>query len=124
LAKRAAELNKKDYQLARAFGAALYRAKKFEEAVKQLEAAAASRKQPSPSVWLLLAMAHQQCKRENQAKEFLSKARDWMTKARGVKASDAGKDVLTWDRLPWTERLALELLETEAGKLIEGGSPS
>jgi hypothetical protein len=31
-----------------------------------------------------------------------------------------GKDDLAWDRLPWPERLALELLQAEAEKYIEG----
>jgi WD40 repeat protein/tetratricopeptide (TPR) repeat protein len=123
LAKHAAELEPKSYPVARAYGAALYRAKEYEAAVKQLEAAAALRKQPSPSVWLLLAMAQHRCERKDQAKQWLSKAREWIAKAREAKPGSEGKDELTWDRLPWPEQLALEFLEGEATKLIEGESP-
>jgi WD40 repeat protein/tetratricopeptide (TPR) repeat protein/tRNA A-37 threonylcarbamoyl transferase component Bud32 len=122
LAKKAAEAASESYPSARAYGATLCRAEEYEAAVKQLEAAAALRKQPSPSVWLLLAMAHQRCQRKDQAKEWLSKARDWIAKARDAKPGGEAQDVLTWHRLAWPERLALELLEREAGQLIEGES--
>jgi tetratricopeptide (TPR) repeat protein len=119
LAQRAASLDKKSYLFARAYGAALYRATDYEAAIKQLETAVNLRPQPSPSVWLLLAMAQQQRQKKDQAKEWLSKARTWIAKARNAKPGNEGKDDLVWDRLPWTERLALELLESEAVKLIE-----
>jgi tetratricopeptide (TPR) repeat protein len=124
LAQRAASLDKNSYPFARAYGAALYRAKDYEAAIKQLEAATSLRPQPSPSVWLLLAMAQQRCRRTDQAKEYLRKARDWIAKARDPKAKAAGKDDLVWGRLPWNERLALELLEGEAVKLIESEPPA
>jgi tetratricopeptide (TPR) repeat protein len=112
----------KSYTFLRAVGAALYRAEQYEAAVKQLEAAAALRTQPSPSVWLLLAMAQHRCERKDQAKQWLSKARDWIAKSRDAKPGSDGTDELSWDRLPWPERLALEMLEREAGRLIEGES--
>jgi WD40 repeat protein/tetratricopeptide (TPR) repeat protein/tRNA A-37 threonylcarbamoyl transferase component Bud32 len=117
LAQQAATLDKNNYLFARAAGAALYRAKNYEAAVKQLEAAGTLRTQPSPSVWLLLAMAQQRCQRPDQAKSWLGKARDWIAQARDPKSTRASKDDLIWDRLPWTERLALELLQAEAEKL-------
>jgi hypothetical protein len=81
------------------------------------------RKQPSPSVWLLLAMAQHRCQRKDQAKQWLSKARDWIAKARNAKPRGEGTDELSWKRLPWAEQLALEMLEREAGHLIEGELP-
>jgi WD40 repeat protein/tetratricopeptide (TPR) repeat protein len=123
LARRAASLDKNSYPIARAHGAALYRAKDYEAAVKQLEAAGAMRTQAGPSVWLLLAMAQQRCQRKDQAKEWLGKARGWIAKARSGKPRDDGKEEPAWDRLPWTEQLALEFLEGEATKLIEGELP-
>jgi eukaryotic-like serine/threonine-protein kinase len=120
LAKRAALLEPKHYVVARAYGAALYRANENEAAVKQLESAARMREQASPSVWLLLAMAQQRCQRTDQAKQWLARARDWSAKAHNTKS--AGTNALTWNRLPWPERLALEMLEREASHLIEGGS--
>jgi WD40 repeat protein/tetratricopeptide (TPR) repeat protein len=123
LAQQAASLDKNNYPFARAAGAALYRAKDYEGAVKQLEAAGALRKQPSPAVWLLLAMAQQRCGRPDQARDWLHKAADWIARARDSKATADNKDDLTWDRLPWTERLALEFLQAEAKQLIEGDAP-
>src|SRR5262249_32654910 len=81
LARRAAAADPEGYPSARALGACLYRAGRFEEAAKQLEAALplhsgpgpADGVQPSPSVWLLLAMAQHGCKRPDQAKEWLGK---------------------------------------------------
>jgi WD40 repeat protein/tetratricopeptide (TPR) repeat protein len=119
LARRAAESDRQEYLLARAYGAALYRAREYEAAVKQLEAAAALRKQPSPSVWLLLAMAQERCQHKDQAKELLTRARDWMARARAAKPGTEDPEELTWDRLRWTERLALEFLEHEAAQQIE-----
>lgn len=55
---------------------------------------------------------------------WLRKAHDWITATRAAKATDNDKDTLIWDRLPWAERLALELLEREAGKSIEDESPN
>jgi hypothetical protein len=75
------------------------------------------RKQPSPSVWLLLAMAQHRCQRQDEAKQWLSRARDWIAKARDAKPTGE-PDELTWGRLPWTERLALELLQDAAENLI------
>jgi tetratricopeptide (TPR) repeat protein len=120
LAQRAAALDKKSYPFARAYGAALYRAKQYKAAVTQLEAAGALRKQPSPSVWLLLAMAQQRCQRSDQAKQWLGKYRDWIAQARGSTSKGENKEEVTWDHLLWTERVALEMLQAEAEKLISG----
>jgi tetratricopeptide (TPR) repeat protein len=106
------------YLCARALGAVLYRQGRFEEAVKQLEAAGKLRPQPSPSVWLFLAMAHQRAGRPEQAKEWLAKAEGWIEAAH--KAVPNGG--VTWDRLPWYERVALELLQREAVGHVRPGS--
>jgi WD40 repeat protein/tetratricopeptide (TPR) repeat protein len=111
----------KSYVYNRAYGAALYRAKQYEDAVKQLDAARGLRKEPSPSIWLFLAMAHQRCGQNDQAKEWLTKARAWFEEARQRKPDGAAdKGGVTWERLPWTERVALELLQVEAEKLLAG----
>jgi WD40 repeat protein/tetratricopeptide (TPR) repeat protein len=118
LAREAAEALPKDYPCARALGAALHRAEKGEEAVRQLEAAAALQKS-SPSTWLFLAMAHQKCGRPDKAKEQLDKARAWIEQARKPKPEGAAdRSEPSWDDLPWTEQAALELLQGEAEKLI------
>jgi WD40 repeat protein/tetratricopeptide (TPR) repeat protein/tRNA A-37 threonylcarbamoyl transferase component Bud32 len=121
LARKAAAVDAKDYMFARTLGAALYRAGQFEPAVKRLDAAQALGKGPTPSVWLLLAMAHHRCQRAEQAKQWLEKGRTWIEQARKAKPHD--KTVLAWDRLPWTEWLALEQLLREAEKLIDGKGP-
>jgi WD40 repeat protein/tetratricopeptide (TPR) repeat protein len=108
----------KNYVFARPLGAALYRAGKYKEAVDRLTFSLKLREQPSPSVWLFLAMAHQRSGQSEQAKQWLTKARTWVEDARKRKADD--KDAIAWQRLPWTERMALELLQAEAEKLIEG----
>jgi WD40 repeat protein/tetratricopeptide (TPR) repeat protein/tRNA A-37 threonylcarbamoyl transferase component Bud32 len=108
------------YVPARTLGAALVRAGKYPQGVKQLEAALTLRKDPSPTVWLFLAMAQHHSQRPEEAKKWLAKARAWIAQTRKTKPDR--KDVLTWDRIPWTERLALEELQREAEKLIEGKS--
>jgi WD40 repeat protein/tetratricopeptide (TPR) repeat protein len=121
LAGRAASLDKKSYPFARAYGAALYRAGKYEEAVGQLNVARQLRESPSPSVWLFLAMAHHRCQRPEQAREWLARARSWIADARKRAATPlASPPGISWERLPWTERVALELLQREAEKLIQG----
>jgi hypothetical protein len=59
-----------------------------------------------------------------KAKDSLAKARNWAERSRQAKPGTATPVELTTDRFPWTERPALELLEKEAGTLIEGESPS
>jgi WD40 repeat protein/tetratricopeptide (TPR) repeat protein len=107
-----------NFVFARSTGAALYRAGKHKEAVERLTCALKLRQQPSPSVWLFLAMAHQRLEQPEPARQWLNKARAWIEEARNRKPDD--KDGLAWRNLPWTERGALELLQAEAEKLIEG----
>jgi WD40 repeat protein/tetratricopeptide (TPR) repeat protein len=127
LARRAAAAEtprpEEGYPAARALGAALYRAGQWEEAVKQLDDARAMRPQPSPSVWLFLAMAHEKAGRRKQAQEWLNRARAWIEQAHKPKPEGAAAtDWVAWEALPWTERVALEVLEREAGKLIPPGT--
>jgi tetratricopeptide (TPR) repeat protein len=117
IAQRAAALNRESYLAARAYGAALYRAKAYEAAIKQLETARDREKSPSPSVWLVLAMAHQRQGHRSEAKEWLGKARAWIEETRDRKPDD--KSGLAWKQLPWTEQVALEALLAEAEKTIQ-----
>jgi WD40 repeat protein/tetratricopeptide (TPR) repeat protein/tRNA A-37 threonylcarbamoyl transferase component Bud32 len=118
LARKASAARPNDYPCARALGAALYRAGQHEEAVHQLEAAAALQKS-SPATWLFLAMAHQKCGRGDKAKEWLDKAHAWVEQAHKPKQEGAAKSDPSWEDLPWTEQAALELLQEEAEKLLE-----
>jgi WD40 repeat protein/serine/threonine protein kinase/tetratricopeptide (TPR) repeat protein len=121
LARRATVELPRDYPAARACGALLYRAGDCEGAVNQLTAAAGLRREPSPSVWLFLAMAHHQLHHHDEARKWLNMAVGWIDQAtRGKGATAAGQDLLVWDRLPWNERVALQILRREAEKLVLG----
>jgi eukaryotic-like serine/threonine-protein kinase len=111
------KFNDKEYTYARTLGAALYRTDRYEDAVKELTRALTLRKQPNPAVWLFLALAHQRCGHGDEAKESLNKARNWIAQARLRKSSDEAGPA--WARLPWQERVALELLLAEAEKMID-----
>jgi WD40 repeat protein/serine/threonine protein kinase/tetratricopeptide (TPR) repeat protein len=118
-------VNSSSYAFLRADGAALYRANYFKEAVEKLneaqETARRAGDEDTPSVWVLLAMAeHRLGKDPAKAREWLQKARDWIAAARKPAPGGAGGEDTAWDRMPWPEQLALELLEAEAVKLIEG----
>jgi WD40 repeat protein/tetratricopeptide (TPR) repeat protein len=119
LAQRAVNADPRNYVYARALGAALFRAGQHEAAVRQLQAAAGLRQVPSPSVWLFLALAHHRLGQEDEARRWLERATKWMDEARGRKADEAG-GALPWERLPWTERVALAALRREADKEVLG----
>jgi WD40 repeat protein/tetratricopeptide (TPR) repeat protein len=119
LAGRALDLDGDGYQYQRAWGAALYRAGKFQEAVVQLTHAAEMRKQPVPATWLFLALAHQRLKHDEEARTWLDKARAWVDQARRQKPGGGPDEkALSWDKLPWNERLALTVLRREAEALL------
>jgi tetratricopeptide (TPR) repeat protein len=121
LAQRAAAERPRDYTAARACGAILYRAGQYEAAVSQLNAAAKLRTEPSPSVWLFLAMAHHQLKHDEEARKWLKDAVTWIDEASQKKGESAeGGNLLLWDKLPWNERIVLEILRREAEKLLLG----
>jgi tetratricopeptide (TPR) repeat protein len=119
LAYRAVSADPRDYVYARALGAALYRAGQNEAALRQLNAAAALRPIPSPSVWLFLALTHHRLGHTDEARRQLEQATRWIQEARQRKPDEKGQ-MLTWVGLPWTERVALEALHREAQKEILG----
>jgi WD40 repeat protein/tetratricopeptide (TPR) repeat protein len=125
LSRKAATARPDEYVYARCLGAALYRANQLEKAVEQLNRALTLRKQPSPSVWLFLAMAHHRLKHAEEVKKWLDQANTWIKQAHQTRPDEgASPDVGSWSRLPWVERLALELLQREAEGLVKGSSPS
>jgi tetratricopeptide (TPR) repeat protein len=105
------------YLALRARGAAHYRYGDFEAAVKHLTEAAELRKQPSPSTWYFLAMAHHRLNNKERAKEWLEKANRWLEQSHNKPAANA-QGRLSWDDLPWNERATLELLGREVRGLL------
>ena len=91
-------------------GAVLYRAGKFEQAVKRLtQAEAAVKRMSNPRTtpaycWNFLAMAHQRLGNHEEAQRWLAQA-----------MSEAGKDA----GLSWNRKLTLQLLAKEAQELVE-----
>jgi WD40 repeat protein/tetratricopeptide (TPR) repeat protein len=106
------------YAQRRALVAALYRAGEFKEAIECSTYAIGLRKDPAPSVWLFLALAHQRNGEPDEARRWLDKARTWIAQARQPRP-----DRSAWERLPWAERLALEQLQAEAEKLLPEARP-
>ena len=113
-----------EYAYLRALGAALYRAGKSEEAIKKLQEAANSRKQPTPSVWIFLAMAHHQLGQEDDAQKWLKKAGTWLEEARQKDAEPGAPGPVWWKNLPWTERITLDFTFREAQELLKKPSKS
>jgi serine/threonine protein kinase/tetratricopeptide (TPR) repeat protein len=109
-----------DYDCLTTLGAALYRAGRFEDAVKRLDEAAAAYRPDTPSRLLLiynrlfLAMAHHCLGHADEARQSLDKAVQWMEQASQEKAKDAASKI----PMPWNRRLTLELLRREAETLI------
>jgi tetratricopeptide (TPR) repeat protein/serine/threonine protein kinase len=108
LAEKLASQNPKSRSDQTIFGAALYRAGRFEDAERRLNQAVALPAdpfQPTEYTWFFLAMAHQ---RLGHAKE----AREWLEKTQ--KQTEKAKDV----DVPWNRHLTLELLRGEAEALL------
>jgi tetratricopeptide (TPR) repeat protein len=112
--------NIESYVHVRAMSAAFYRAGDFNRAVGQLERVPTLRKQPAPSSWIFLAMAHHRLGHSDQAIKFFNKARDWIEQARKEsQEANTGEDELSWRKLPWGERVALTVLLREAEALLK-----
>jgi WD40 repeat protein/tetratricopeptide (TPR) repeat protein/tRNA A-37 threonylcarbamoyl transferase component Bud32 len=121
LAQRATAELPRDYVVARACGAILYRAGQYENAVTQFATAARMRREPAPSVWLFLAMAHHQLKHDEEARAWLKEAATWIDQTARKKGPDALEDDLpVWDKLSWYERAALTMLRREADQVVLG----
>jgi tetratricopeptide (TPR) repeat protein len=90
-------------------GAALYRAGRFEDAVRKLqEAIGVQNTEGTASHWLFLALAHHRLGHTEEAKKWLAKAQRWLDQA---PKDGAGA-------LPWDQRLELKLLRAEAEAVI------
>jgi WD40 repeat protein/serine/threonine protein kinase/tetratricopeptide (TPR) repeat protein len=110
-------------------GAVLYRAGRYEEAVKRLNESMQARS-PEGTVhdWIFLAMAHQHLGHATEAQGWLDKATRWIDRALNKRASSASLYLSTtvWNQrwqgqlLLWDERLELQVLRREAEALLRG----
>jgi WD40 repeat protein/tetratricopeptide (TPR) repeat protein/predicted Ser/Thr protein kinase len=101
-------------------GAALYRAGRFEEAVRRLDEAIARGKGGTAWDWLFLAMSYHRLGRADEARQAPERAARWVAQAEDGKLPDGS----TPRPLPWTARLELRLLRREAEELLGDGKPS
>jgi hypothetical protein len=63
---------------------------------------------------------HQRSKHIEETKQWLDKAREWIDQARRQKAGQGGDDKTpSWEKLPWSERVVLTVLQREAENLIQ-----
>jgi tetratricopeptide (TPR) repeat protein len=111
--------NASDYVSLRALGGALYRSGKSREAINALSKAVESRKQPSPSAWLYLAMAHHQLGQKDASQKWLKQARSRVSALIKEGSERKQEDRLSGKRAPWHEQLTLELLLREAEELVK-----
>jgi tetratricopeptide (TPR) repeat protein len=104
------------------FGAALYRAGRFEEAVARLAEAERLIARPSAGLivspaytWLFLAMAHHRLGHAEDARKWLGKAVEWLDQEKDKHAAGTVP-------MPWNRRVTLQLLHGEAETLIKGAT--
>jgi serine/threonine protein kinase/tetratricopeptide (TPR) repeat protein len=124
LAEKALAKAPTSYDYLTTSGVALYRAGRFEEAVKRLGEADTAYKrdarfrQPVAYSWIFLAMAHHRLGQTEEARKWLDKAVQWMDQAGLEKGQDAASKI----PMPWNRRLTLRLLRNEAETLIQGAT--
>lgn len=122
-----------NYYYLNTLGVALYRAKRFDAAIAQLEEAMKKYSDPkipdptqSPSGdgtfwdWVFLAMAHHRNNKPDEARKWLNRAIQW--NEQHASASTAGSVSSSEPHL-WNERLEFRLLLQEAKSVIESPNP-
>jgi tetratricopeptide (TPR) repeat protein len=114
LAQRAVDQGPQEYRCRRALAIALLRAGKHPDAMQQMGKALELQKE-SPTIMVLLALAHHHLGQPAVARKHLDQATAWID---GQKRKPATANDNVWIRLPWQERLALETLRQEAEALI------
>jgi len=117
LAEMAVAKNPKSHPWLNTLGAALYRAKRFEDSIKKLDEAIEAHGQGGTAAdWLFLAMAHHGLGHADDAKKWLSKAQLWIDKAAQEKPKETVLRAITPS---WAGRLELKLIRAEAEALIK-----
>lgn len=101
----------------RVLGAALYRAGRYEDAVRRLEEAVRLTN-PVAWDWLFLAMSHHRLGHADEARNYLTKAQRWIVAAEANrnKKSAAGLSRTAWHS--WNERAEVGALRLEAEALL------
>jgi tetratricopeptide (TPR) repeat protein len=126
LAERASGKPPEDLWGAIRIGAALYRAGRFDEAVKRLNEATALDADPSRTnmlcTWFFLAMAHRRLGHADEARRWLEKATRATEEALKPPAEPPGKSAEPSGAIPpsWKGKLTLQLLHREAEEQIQG----
>ena len=117
LAEKAVKSDPKLLQYQTTFGAVLYRAGRFNEAVQRLSEADRLAKEPSEGqptspayAWFFLAMAHHRIGHGDEAKKWLDRAVPWTDKTLHDEKQGTAA-------VPWNRRLTLKLLREEAEAL-------
>jgi tetratricopeptide (TPR) repeat protein len=101
------------------FGAALYRAGKYEEAIRCFETAAKAYR-PRAWDWCFLAMAHHRLGHARQARRCLAKAARWIDQANREELNDLSGRRPVWGS--WHEQVYFPLLLREAEELLQQDS--
>jgi WD40 repeat protein/serine/threonine protein kinase/Flp pilus assembly protein TadD len=126
LAKKQLTKSSRDHWHVTQFGAALYRASRFEEAVERLTEASERDAHPYRTnmlyTWFFLAMAHDRLGHAEEARRWLDKGIEGTEEALKPLAEPLGKSGNTCGVIPpnWHRRLTLQLLRREAEQLIRG----
>jgi WD40 repeat protein/serine/threonine protein kinase/Tfp pilus assembly protein PilF len=116
--KAVAAAPKDDFRLNN-LGGVLYRAGRYRDAVERLTQSMKVRDDGNfVWEWLWLAMAEQRLGHGEEARKWLKQAGDWIDEAtREAARPGAG------DRLPWYQRLEMQMLRHEAEALLGGAAP-
>jgi WD40 repeat protein/tetratricopeptide (TPR) repeat protein/tRNA A-37 threonylcarbamoyl transferase component Bud32 len=115
LAEEVAGRHPKKYATLNTLGAVLYRAGRYEDAVRRLEEAIkAHPRGGAPFDFLFLAMAHQRLGHGEEARRWLARATEWAERAERGQLSDPTIQL----PLFWIQRLELRLLRAEAAACV------
>jgi WD40 repeat protein/tetratricopeptide (TPR) repeat protein len=117
LAEKSVALKPNQYASLNTLGAALYRAKRFEDSLKKLdEAIKVQGNGGMAGDWLFLAMAHHRLGHVEESKNWLAKAQKWMDE----RTKENPKDGLAAaNSLSWDQKLELKLIRAEAEAQIK-----
>jgi tetratricopeptide (TPR) repeat protein len=117
LAEAEAAKDPKSWHRVHELGVACYRANRFEAAIQELQQATRFHKSGGNAYnWLFIAMAHHRLGHADEAREWLTKATQWIDQ--GMTSSLGDPYIVT--PLPLRYRLQLLLLRREAEALVKG----